>query len=109
MFYRSIVSTLVIACAMSASFAQSTTSSSVSVQSSASASPAGGSQRSEITLRGTRGVAQVAGDKVELKDSVVYVNGVSYGPVPQGAEVRYVVTEKGRTLLVGGEIRSAAK
>lgn len=107
MSYRGILVTLLTVCSLPQSSAHSVTSSSVSVQSSTGT--AGGAQRSEITLRGARGVAQVAGDKIELKDGLVFVNGVSFGAVPQGAEVKYVVTENGRTLFVGGEVRSGPK
>ncbi|WP_146171965.1 hypothetical protein [Pseudoduganella armeniaca] len=34
-------------------------------------------------------------DKVELRDRTVYVNGKSFGTVPEVCEIRYVVTKEG--------------
>lgn len=54
------------------------------------------------------GVANILGDKVESKNGGVFINGVSFGAVPAGAEVRYVVTTTGRTLFVDGKPRAPA-
>lgn len=63
----------------------------------------------EVTLSGSSGVAELAGDKIELKDGNVFVNGVSFGPVPAGAQVKYTMKTEGRVLFVGAERRSAQK
>lgn len=63
----------------------------------------------EITLSGTTGVAEFAGDKVELREGAVFVNGVSFGAVPSGAVVKYTKNAEGRTLFVGTEQRSPQK
>jgi hypothetical protein len=55
------------------------------------------------------GFAVLAGDKVEIKEGVVLVNGVSFGPVPAGVIVKYTMNAEGRRLLVGTEWRSALK
>jgi hypothetical protein len=59
----------------------------------------------ELTMKGV-GVALLAGDKVELKESTVFVNDVSYGPVPADAIVQYSVNSNGKVLRVAGERRS---
>ncbi|MBV7537947.1 hypothetical protein KW842_19425 [Duganella sp. sic0402] len=59
-------------------------------------------------IQGSSGVITVNGDKVELLNRVVYVNGVSYGPVPKVADIKYVVTKKDKTLYVDGKPRQAA-
>ncbi|WEF34239.1 sugar ABC transporter ATPase [Pseudoduganella chitinolytica] len=57
------------------------------------------------TIKGRVGIAVVNTDKVELRDRTVYVNGKSYGKVPEVCEVRYVVTKEGGTLFVDGQPR----
>lgn len=61
----------------------------------------------EVTLSGASGIAELAGDKVEIKDGVVFVNGVSFGPVPNGAIVKYTKTTEESLLFVGTERRTA--
>lgn len=61
----------------------------------------------EATITGESGIANIEGDKVELKDVSVYVNGVSFGKVPRGSVIRYVIGAQGRTLYVSGKARSA--
>ncbi|MBL6987139.1 MAG: hypothetical protein ISR72_08915 [Methylobacter sp.] len=63
----------------------------------------------EVTLSGTNGLAEVAGDKIEIKRNTVFVNGVSFGSVPAGAEVKYSVSSKGRILFVAGKRRNVSK
>jgi hypothetical protein len=60
----------------------------------------------EVVMRGQAGVSDLNGEKVELKDGVVYVNGQSFGKVPKHAEVRYVVSGTSRTLYVDGKART---
>ncbi|NVO07030.1 MAG: hypothetical protein HXX19_14415 [Rhodoferax sp.] len=94
--------TTVSACNYSASSSSGSGSASSSSSSSAGANE-------EITLSGTNGVAELAGDKVELKEGAVFVNGVSFGAVPSGAIVKYTKNTDGRTLFVGTERRSVQK
>ena len=75
--------------------------------SSTSSSSAGATE--EVTLSGTTAVAELAGDKVELKEGTVFVNGVSFGAVPSGVVVKYAKDAEGRSLFVGTERRSAQK
>jgi hypothetical protein len=84
----------------------SSTSSGAGAASSSSSSSTG---KNEVTLSGKTGIAELAGDKIELKDGTVFVNGISFGPVPAGAEVRYAINAEGRSLFVGGERRNALK
>jgi hypothetical protein len=66
-----------------------------------------GDAESVATIRGRVGIAVLNDAKVELRDRTVYVNGVSYGSVPDVCEVRYVVTKQGSTLFVDGQPRPA--
>ena len=61
--------------------------------------------KKEVSFAGTSGSAYIAGDKVEFRDSTVFVNSKSYGPVQTPAAVQYVVTPDSRTLLVNGKPR----
>jgi hypothetical protein len=63
-------------------------------------------EKSVATIRGSSGVANIQGDKVELRNRTVYVNGVSYGAVLEVCEVKYVVTKTSRTLFVDGKARN---
>ena len=46
------------------------------------------------------------GDKVELNNGVLYLNGQSYGAAANTSEIRYIVTASSRTLYVDGKARS---
>ena len=61
----------------------------------------------KVTMHGD-GVANILGDKVESKNGTVFINGVSFGSVPAGSEVKYVVTKSARTLFVDGKARGPA-
>jgi hypothetical protein len=73
-----------------------------------SSSSVNASDRARIvaTIRGSTGIANVQGDKVELKDRTVYVNGRSFGTVPMTCEIKYIITKDTRTLFVDGKARS---
>ncbi|ELX07975.1 hypothetical protein Jab_2c00160 [Janthinobacterium sp. HH01] len=58
------------------------------------------------TIRGMGGTTNILGDKVELLQGIVYLNGRSYGTVPSSSEIKYVVTKTARTLYVDGKPRS---
>lgn len=77
------------------------------LQTGPSTSATGSSElaRKEVKFVGTSGSARIAGDTVEFRDSTVFVNGKSYGPVQTPATVQYVVTPESRTLLVNGKPR----
>ncbi|MDN7436084.1 sugar ABC transporter ATPase [Burkholderia multivorans] len=60
-------------------------------------------------LKGERGTATVDGDKIELKQGTVYVNGISYGAVTPAQTVEYDVARGARTLRVDGEVRTPAR
>ncbi|HHL4080266.1 MULTISPECIES: sugar ABC transporter ATPase [Burkholderia] len=61
---------------------------------------------SGAVLQGDRATATVNGDRVELRDGVVYVNGRSYGAVTPAQTVEYEVARDRRTLKVDGKIRT---
>ncbi|AZQ52865.1 sugar ABC transporter ATPase [Burkholderia cenocepacia] len=61
---------------------------------------------SGAVLQGDRATATVNGDRVELRDGVVYVNGQSYGAVTPAQTVEYEAARNRRTLKVDGEIRA---
>jgi len=52
------------------------------------------------------GSANMNGDKVELNNGVLYLNGQSYGAAANTSEIRYIVTASSRTLYVDGKARS---
>ncbi|HDR9583154.1 sugar ABC transporter ATPase [Burkholderia stabilis] len=61
---------------------------------------------SGAVLQGERATATVNGDRVELRNGVVYVNGRSYGAVTPAQTVEYEVARDRRTLKVDGKIRA---
>ncbi|WP_244130312.1 sugar ABC transporter ATPase [Burkholderia sp. BCC0044] len=61
---------------------------------------------SGAVLQGDRATATVNGDRVELRDGVVYVNGQSYGTVTPAQMVEYEAARERRTLKVDGKIRT---
>ncbi|MEN2471614.1 MULTISPECIES: sugar ABC transporter ATPase [Burkholderia] len=61
---------------------------------------------SGAVLQGERATAMVNGDKVELRDGIVYVNGRSYGAVTPAQTVEYEAAHDRRTLKVDGKIRT---
>ncbi|AXF26050.1 sugar ABC transporter ATPase [Burkholderia pyrrocinia] len=60
---------------------------------------------SGAVLQGERATATVNGDKVELRDGTVYVNGRSYGAVTPAQTVEYEAAHDRRTLKVDGKVR----
>ena len=62
--------------------------------------------RVEATLRGESVSVTVANSKIEIDSGTVRVDGVSYGPVANGAEVRYVVIDNDRKLTGDGVTRT---
>ncbi|MBK9218189.1 MAG: hypothetical protein RJA63_302 [Pseudomonadota bacterium] len=75
------------------------------MSSASSSSSSHSSGASEVTLSGTHCRASVNGDSIEIRAGEVFVNGVSHGPVPAGAEVRYRVSAEGGRLTVEGALR----
>jgi hypothetical protein len=87
--------------------AAQTISSSANVSDGSSSSiDASDPDRIIATIRGSSGIANVQGDRVELKDRVVYVNARSFGAVPANCEIKYIVTKSARTLYVDGKPRT---
>jgi hypothetical protein len=80
------------ASALAASVSSSVVTSSVS----------GGSSTVEAVVTGPNAVIAVNGDRVEIKDGRLSVNGVAYGTVGEQSTVTYRVEGKVRTLLVDG-------
>lgn len=60
----------------------------------------------EVVMRGAGGTSDINGEKVELKNGTVYVDGQSFGAVPKNSEIRYVVAGSSRTLYVQGKLRN---
>lgn len=71
-----------------------------------SASAAGHDDRYVGTVTGRAGIAVVGRDRLELAHGTVYVNGQSYGRVPEVCEVRLEVGKNGKTLFVDGKVRN---
>lgn len=63
------------------------------------------SSRSEGVVSGENSRMSIAGDVVEVRHGEVRVNGISYGSVPSGSRVRYVVEGQKRQLFVDGQER----
>ncbi|WP_307730535.1 hypothetical protein, partial [Burkholderia sp. E168m23] len=61
---------------------------------------------SGAVLQGDRATATVDGDRIELRDGVVYVNGRSYGAVAPAQTVEYEAARDRRTLKVDGKVRT---
>ncbi|HDR9804434.1 TPA: sugar ABC transporter ATPase [Burkholderia cenocepacia] len=61
---------------------------------------------SGAVLQGDRATATVDGDRIELRDGVVYVNGRSYGAVTPAQTVEYEAARDRRTLKVDGKVRT---
>jgi len=81
---------------------------STSEGSSSTSIDASDTNRIVATIRGSSGIADVQGDKVELRNGVVYVNARSYGAVPSICEIKYIITKSQRELFVNGKPRTAA-
>lgn len=86
--------------------AQTISSSANASDGSASSIDATDTDRIVATIRGSNGIANVQGDRVELKDRAVYVNGHSFGAVPANCEIKYIVTKSARPLYVDGKPRT---
>lgn len=61
---------------------------------------------SGAVLQGDRATATVNGDRIELRDGIVYVNGRSYGAVTPAQTVEYEAARDRRTLKVDGKVRT---
>lgn len=59
----------------------------------------------EVMMRG-EGISNLNGEKVEVRDGTVYLNGQSYGAAPKNSEIKYVVSGASRTLYVDGKVRN---
>lgn len=99
---------LPLAVALLATSSVSGCETSCSTASGTSVSSSSTSGKSEATLMGTNGQAQVAGDTVVLRDGTVFVNGTSYGAVSATQRVQYIVTGDTKRLLVDGKQRAPA-
>ena len=64
---------------------------------------------SGAVLQGERATATVNGDRIELRDGIVYVNGRSYGAVTPAQTVEYEAAHDRRTLKVDGKIRATLR
>lgn len=86
--------------------AQQHSSSSSASDGSSSSIDASDTAKIVATIRGSNGVTNVQGDRVELKDRTVYVNEHSFGAVPANCEIKYIITKSARTLYVDGKART---
>lgn len=57
---------------------------------------------SEATIHGGNGILDIDGDKVEVTDGMVSVNGASYGAIHKDDVVTYQARGKTKTLLING-------
>ncbi|WP_431291432.1 hypothetical protein [Burkholderia cepacia] len=64
---------------------------------------------SGAVLQGERATATVNGDRIELRDGIVYVNGRSYGAVTPAQTVEYEAAHDRRTLKVDGKLRTPVR
>ncbi|HET8700500.1 MAG TPA: hypothetical protein VFL97_02400 [Nitrococcus sp.] len=56
-------------------------------------------------MRGQNGVITINGDRVEVKDGKLTLNGISYGTVGEQSVVKYIVHGSAKRLLVDGAER----
>jgi hypothetical protein len=70
------------------------------------AEASGGDEKYVASVSGRAGIAIAGRDKVELAHGTVYVNGQSWGKVPEPCQVRLEVTKQGRVLFVDGQVRN---
>lgn len=97
---------LLVAALSSVPCAAQENSSSVNASDGSSSSiDANDTARIVATIRGSNGITNVQGDRVELKDRTVYVNERSFGAVPANCEIKYIITKSARTLYVDGKPR----
>lgn len=66
-----------------------------------------GNSTAQATMRGKNGAINLNGDRVELKEGKLTVNGTSYGSVDAQSIVKYTVKGKEKKLWVDGVERSA--
>ncbi|WP_175864794.1 sugar ABC transporter ATPase [Burkholderia cepacia] len=64
---------------------------------------------SGAVLQGDRATATVNGDRIELRDGIIYVNGRSYGAVTPAQTVEYEAAHDRRTLKVDGKPRTPVR
>lgn len=69
---------------------------------SSTSSVSGSSSTAEATLTGQNGVIIINGDRVEVKNGKLSLNGVSYGTVGKQSVVKYTVQGRVKKLLVDG-------
>lgn len=86
--------------------AQALSSSANASVGSSSSIDANDTDRIVATIRGNSGIANVQGDRVELKGRAVYVNARSFGMVPANCEIQYIITKSARMLYVDGKLRT---
>lgn len=70
-----------------------------------SSAVSGGHATAEAVVTGPNAVIAVNGDRVEIKQGRLSLNGVSYGTVDERSVVTYRVTGVRKTLLVDGRER----
>lgn len=105
MHFLKNVSVIVITVCSASACNYSTSTSSGSVSAASTASYVTG--ETEVTFSGETGSAELAGDKIRLTDGIVFINEISFGPVPAGVQVKYAINSQGRFLFVNGERRDA--
>ncbi len=81
------------------------TSVSSSVSSSISMG-SGSSSTAQASVTGQNGLIVINGDRVEVKDGKLFLNGVSYGRVGKHSVVKYTVKGNVKQLFVDGIARN---
>jgi len=80
-----------------------------SVSSAAVSAVSGAPATVEAVLTGPNAQVVVNGDRIELRDGRLSINGASYGAVGARSVVRYRVRAGERTVLVDGVVRHPAE
>jgi len=101
--------TFISSITLAATTVHSTSTHAESVSSFVTSSVTNGQSTAEATVSGQNGVITVNGDKVEIKDGRLSVNGIPYGTVGAHSVVKYTVNGKVKKLFVDGVERKPDK
>ncbi|WP_156776866.1 hypothetical protein [Nitrococcus mobilis] len=66
----------------------------------------GSSSTAQATITGQNGLIIINGDRVEVKNGKLFLNGVSYGAVNERSVVKYTVQGNVKKLFVDGVARN---
>lgn len=95
--YLLLILSLALAACDSASFSTSS-----GANASASSTASSSTSSNEVTLSGESGHAELAGDKIVIKDGKLFFNAKQVADLPAGAQVKYDVVGDAKKLYING-------